>query len=246
MSTSKDPVTRVDTMPRRVQAELLDELPGDDPRAVRSRRDLQRINSLIGSTAILLRALDDNAGMPPTQLVELGSGDGRLLLQVARARCKAWPGVQVSLVDRQPCVSAETLSEFHALGWPAQVLTLDVFDWLAQAQTAPVDVLLANLFVHHFEGERLQKLLDGIARSCRGFVCNEPRRSRLALFGSHLLGLIGCNAVTRHDAVLSVHAGFRDAELSALWPRTASAGWQLHEREAGIFGHLLVATQSAP
>ena len=235
---------QVDSMPRRVQVELLDELPGDDPRAVRSRRDLQRINGLMGSASILLRALDGYAGAPPTQLVELGSGDGRLLLQVARARCKAWPGVQLSLVDRQPCVSAETLAEFHALGWPTRVLALDVFEWLAQAQTAPVDVVMANLFVHHFEGERLHQLLDGIARRCRSFVCNEPRRSPVALIGSHLLGLIGCNAITRHDAVLSVHAGFSGSELSALWPRAPGLEWQLHERAAGIFGHLFVATQS--
>ena len=243
MSSRSVPDKQVVSMPRRVQAELLDELPGDDPRAVRSRRDLQRINGLMGSARILLRALDGHAGAPPTQLVELGSGDGRLLLQVARARCEAWPGVQVSLVDRQPCVSPETLAEFHALGWPAQVLALDVFEWLAHAQIAPVDVVVANLFVHHFDGERLQQLLDGIARRCRSFVCNEPRRSRVALFGSHLLGLIGCNAITRHDAVLSVHAGFCDGELSALWPRAPSPGWQLHERAAGIFGHVFVATQ---
>lgn len=243
--SSSVPGNQIDSMPRRVQDELLDELPGDDPRAVRSRRDLQRINRLMGSATILLRALDGHAGAPPTRLVELGSGDGRLLLRVARARCKAWPGVQISLVDRQPCVSAETLAEFHALGWPVEVLALDVFEWLAQAQAAPVDVVLANLFVHHFDGERLQQLLEGLARRCRSFVCNEPRRSPIALFGSHLLGLIGCNAITRHDAVLSVHAGFRAGELSALWPRATRPSWQLHEREAGLFGHLFVATQSA-
>ena len=36
--------------------------------------------------------------------------------------------------------------------------------------------------------------------------------------GSHLTGVIGANAVTREDAVLSVHAGFNGIELSALWP----------------------------
>lgn len=246
MSMSSAPGNRVDSMPRRVQGELLDELPGNDPRAVRSRRDLQRINGLMGSAGTLLRALDGFAGAPPTQLVELGSGDGRLLLQLARARCRSWPGVQVSLVDRQPCVSAETLAEFHALGWPAKVLALDVLEWLGQEQTAPVDVVLANLFVHHFDGELLQHLLAGIARRGRSFVCNEPRRSPTALMASHLLGLIGCNAITRHDAVLSVHAGFRGDELSALWPGAADGGWRLHECAAGRFSHLLVARRSAP
>ena len=39
--------------PRRVIAELLDELPPDDPRALRSRRDLRLINRIMGHSALL-------------------------------------------------------------------------------------------------------------------------------------------------------------------------------------------------
>ena len=73
-----------------------------------------------------------------------------------------------------------------------------------------------------------------------------PDRSRidevrgcLPLAGSHMLGLIGCNDVTRHDAVLSVRAGFTGRELSALWPK--DDGWMLEERRAGLFSHLFTA-----
>ena len=61
----------------------------------------------------------------------------------------------------------------------------------------------------------------------------------LPLFGSHLLWAIGCNDVTRHDAVLSVEAGFSGCELSALWPE--SNEWQLHEHAARLFTHCFVA-----
>jgi hypothetical protein len=54
-----------------------------------------------------------------------------------------------------------------------------------------------------------------------------------------LLWAIGCNAVTRHDATVSVRAGFSGNELSALWP--ADSGWQLTERRAGFFSHVFVA-----
>ena len=57
-------------------------------------------------------------------------------------------------------------------------------------------MVLANLFVHHFEGELAARLLDGIGTHADAFVCCEPRRSRFALAGSRLLGLIGCNDVT--------------------------------------------------
>jgi len=56
---------------------------------------------------------------------------------------------------------------------------------------------------------------------------------------SRLLRLIGCNRVTRHDAPISVRAGFTGQELSQLWP--AGQGWLLEERPAGWFSHLFIA-----
>jgi hypothetical protein len=120
-----------------------------------------------------------------------------------------------------------------------EVVTADVFDWLAQPAEAPVDLMLTNLFVHHFAGERLSLLLAGIAQRTRMFMACEPRRALVALAGSHLLGFIGCNAVTRNDAVLSVHAGFNNQELSALWPDHDH--WALREWPAGLFSHGFVA-----
>jgi hypothetical protein len=43
--------------------------------------------------------------------------------------------------------------------------------------------------------------------------------------------------------VLSVHAGFRGSELSALWPRHPK-GWRLREYPAGLFSHCLRAERS--
>jgi hypothetical protein len=53
--------------------------------------------------------------------------------------------------------------------------------------------------------------------------------------------VLGANAVTRADAVLSVQAGFRENELSALWPKTA--GWSLQEEASGAFSHCFRATR---
>ncbi|HEX3890808.1 MAG TPA: FAD-dependent monooxygenase, partial [Verrucomicrobiae bacterium] len=48
-----------------------------------------------------------------------------------------------------------------------------------------------------------------------------------------------CNNVTRHDAIVSVRAGFSGEELSALWPDKKN--WRLTERHSGLFSHLFVA-----
>ena len=230
--------------PRRVVAELLDTLPPDDPRALRSRRDLRLVNRIMGHSALLARALDTLMTGSPPRLVELGAGDGTLLAHLARRRARRWPKPAVTLLDAQPTVTPATLGALRELGWHVEVVAADALEWLEQAPPDRETLVLANLFVHHFEGERLARLLAGIAARAAAFVCCEPRRARVALLGSHLLWAIGCNDVTRHDAVVSVHAGFRDRELTAEWGRAAGTGWSTEERPAGAFSHLFVARRA--
>lgn len=230
--------------------EWLDTLAADDPRARRSRGDLRRINRLMGASSLLARPLDTLlASAPGTPLLELGAGDGSLALRLAQRLSGRWPQLSLGLLDRQPVVSDATLRGFQALGWDVRVIQADALDWLArtpQTVAAPARPLVfANLFVHHFEGARLHALLAGIAACAQAFVCLEPRRSATALLGSHLLGAIACNDVTRHDAVISVRAGFTARELSACWPPQAS-GWVLREAAAGAFSHCFAAERPAP
>lgn len=230
-------------MDRRVEPELLDELPPEDARARRSRRDLHRINAWMGNARLLARALRPVCDRsPPQRLVDLGAGDGRLLWRVARLCAPDWNGTRVLLLDRQETVAPEVRAGLKGSGWEVETLTADVLGWLRQPMTPVWDVMLANLFLHHFAEAQLAELLGAAAARTRAFVTVEPRRSPWALLFSHLVGVIGCNAVTRHDAPVSVRAGFAGNELSRLWP--AGKGWVLEERSAGWFSHLFVARRS--
>ena len=222
---------------RRVEPEWLDKLPAGDPRAVRSRRDLRLMNRIMGHGAIVGRALRDRLSAPAPRIAELGAGDGTLLARIAAA-AKWARGAEIVLVDRQPVVGAATEARYGQLGCRVAVDAADVFDWLA-GSVRPYDAIVANLFLHHFDAPQLAKLFHLASARTGLFVACEPRRARLPLAGSRMLGLIGCCDVTRHDALLSVRAGFSDRELSALWP--ASGGWTLQERRAGLFSHLFTA-----
>jgi hypothetical protein len=222
---------------RIVAPEWLDQLPPQDPRAMESRRDLRLLNFCMGNARTLRTVL---AGLgrtgPPLRLAELGAGDGTFCLRLARSLGRPWAGTKVFLVDRRPSVSTETRAAFAAAGWTVEIVAADVFDWLP-AQ-APLDVLVANLFLHHFEPDALAALLRLMSRSSRSIVACEPRRCVFALTFGRMIRLLGCNAVTRHDAPISVRAGFRASELSAAWP---AAQWKLREERAGLFSHLFVA-----
>jgi hypothetical protein len=228
------------TLKRTVEPELLDELPVDDPRAVRSRRDLQMLNGLMLHASIFHAALTREVKQPPHVVAEIGAGDGTLALKLAKRMHTLWPAVHLILVDQQNLVSNDTLKAFRQLGWFAEVVVADVFEWMASVQN--VDVVLANLFLHHFTDERLRELFCLISERTKCLVACETRRDWPSMIVCRYLGLVGCNSVTRHDALASVRAGFIGTELSALWP--ARSGWESSERAAFISTHLFIARRT--
>jgi hypothetical protein len=242
------------TLARVVAAEMLDHLAPDDPAARRSRRDLVRVHRAMGTRSIVSRGwrrlLSPRPSSEPLRILELGAGDGSLLLGVARSLAPHWPPVRLTLLDRQPVVSPTTLAAYAALGWSAQVRVADVLTWAARSDDAAPgrassrwDLITTALFLHHFEPGDLDAVLAAAASRTNRFFACEPRRSWLPLVGSHLVGALGANAVTREDAVLSVHAGFRDGEIGAAWPLGGGA-WHICESAAGVFSHCFSAQRT--
>ena len=232
-------------MRRLIEPELLDKLPSNDVRAIRSREDLRRLNSIMGNAQALTKAFllgDGFDPKKPLQIWELGGGDGTLLLELARKWSELGVTAEAVVVDRNPTLSEDVKRAFSDLNWQVRTVSADIFNWL-QGSGALVDLILTNLLLHHFSDPVLRGLLRLIAYRTKRFIACEPRRSGLALRASQLVGLIGCNSVTRHDAVVSVRAGFRGRELSELWPSETGA-WVLDERPAGLFSHCFVAKRN--
>ena len=184
-------------MPRRVVLpELLDHLPVDDPRAMRSRRDLRRINFLMGNERWMLRTLTRFPDATRRGITELGAGDGHLCSALARR----FPGSTVTAFDLAPPPSG--------LAPQVEWRSGDLF---TQPPPGPGGVRIANLFLHHFEGEAL-KALGRWLENADLLVFNEPDRAALP----HWLGRLmhPCiNQVTRHDMHVSINAGFGAGEI---------------------------------
>jgi SAM-dependent methyltransferase len=225
-------------MTRLLTPELLDALPAHDPEAAGSRQDLRKLNTVMGHVSIAFEALRGSFKEPsPRRIVELGAGDGTFLLKLAE-RFPDWRGSSVVLLDRQNVVSNVTLNRFEQLDWNVEVVEADVLKWLAYTNTG-YDLVLTNLFLHHFSSNEIYQMLERIARLAPVFLALEPRRSLWSLTLSRMVGFIGCNRVTRHDAPASVRAGFTGKELSELWPNIQ--GWSVQEHAAGWFSHIFLA-----
>jgi len=236
---------------RELEPELLDELEAADPRARRSRVELRRLNAWMGHARIVARALRSlrAEGGEPLRFVEIGAGEGVLLLSVLERLGADWnargPTLhaphELVLIDRIDLLEPATRAAYERRGWSVRVERGDALEVL-RAQPR-CDALLANLFVHHLDDVRIARLFALAAERARLVLALEPRRSAVPLALCRALPLLGCGPVTRHDARLSVRAGFRGQELSRLWPRDWA--WQLEERRAGL-SHLFVARAAGP
>lgn len=183
-------------MRRTVEPEWLDELPPYDPAAVHSRRDLRWINRRLGTSAWLRAQLAAHR-VPGERMLELGAGDGTLAHDLTSTI-----GVEhYAALDRAPCPP----------GWSGAWHETDVFnfpDW------PRYPVVIASLFLHHFQPEQLRQLGAAFVPHARLLLFSEPARRRrfqwLFAFGCRFAG---AHAVTRHDGHVSIAAGFSADEL---------------------------------
>lgn len=246
------------TMVRTVLPELLDELSISDPRAKRSRRDLKRLHKLMGTRAILLAALRKmslrNSGSSsslPLEVLEIGAGDGSLMLGVARALKGQLQPISLTLLDQYNLLEQSTKIGYANAGWNVTTNVCDILNWAKHEHDLGLtsskkhwDLIVCNLFLHHFEESELRLVLNAVSARTNYFFACEPHRTWLALTGSLMVSLMGANAVTRQDAVLSVRAGFSKSELSATWQEFAN-DWILEEYPAGLFSHCFCASKNA-
>lgn len=180
---------------RVVRPELLDELPASDPAAQRSRRDLRRINAMMGNFRWVTEAIAPFVG-ERSRIVEIGAGEGLLLYRLARK----FPQASLEGVDRAP--RPEGLAS--QISWNQR----DIFEGLQG------DVAIGVMVAHHFTDEKLAELAP-LLRRFRVICLCEPWRSSLArLWGRLLLPFVG--DVTRHDMLVSIDAGFDRGELIRL------------------------------
>lgn len=190
--------------------EILDELPADHPEAVRSRGDLRRINALMGNFRWIRRVL---GGLPVElrrSMIEIGSGDGGFLETIGE---EVGTVTGIDLAPRPKGLR-------DGIDW----VRGDVFLSLPGVG-GERDVLVANLFLHHFEDGRLEQL-GPLLRRFKALCISEPWRSRTALAGGYALFPF-VNRVTRHDMPVSIRAGFVPGEL----PRLLGLGSEWHARE---------------
>ena len=183
-------------MRREIQSELLDSLPPDHPDALRNRRDLHLTNHLMGNYRWFARTLPIHV-RPGESVLELGAGTGEMGCRLHNA------GVNLDGLDLWP----------QPANWPA-TSEWHRDDLLKFEQYERYPVVMGNLIFHQFRSEELALLGATLNRSTRLIVASEPVRRRFSQIAfASIAPLAGANRVSRHDAHVSIAAGFSSEEL---------------------------------
>lgn len=215
---------------RTVKPELLDRLPPDDPAVHPARRDLRMINALMRNHRWIVRRLQPVL-RPGDRIVEWGGGDGSLARLIAD-RLGPPHDSSLTVIDQAP--RPEGLQE--SVRWHSR----DLLDFRVPLPES--EIVVANLVLHHFESESLAQLGAFLNHSCRVLIACEPARRHRHQWQARLLSILGVHAITRHDARVSVAAGFRRDELPRLLNLQPS-DWTLTIRETALGAYRLFAVR---
>lgn len=189
-----------DPFPRRVvEPEILDGLDPSSREARRNRRDLRRLNALMGNFGWFAQRLRE-AFPRGGRFLEIGAGDGGL----GRFLKRSLPGTVVEGLDLWPR-PAEWPADW---GWHREnVVTFDRYD--------AYDAVLCNLILHQFEDPVLVEIGGRILRAGVPMFVVEPCRKVFPYLAIRLtFPFVG--SVTRHDAPVSIRAGFRRGEVGRI------------------------------
>lgn len=217
---------------RRDGPELLDR-PDQHPDALAANlRDIRRFNELGGGITPILRhlplLLDQVPAGQEATILDLATGSADIPLAIARWARRRERSVRIIASD----VSAEILDHAAAQIATDPAIRLERYDALAvPLSMSSVDVTLASLTLHHFAPDSAMRLLQEMDRLSRiGWIVNDLRRHRLSYMLAWLSTRIATrNALTRHDAPLSVLRAYTPEELRALVRLAEIDGVRVHE-----------------
>ena len=197
----------------------------DDPAVDRSQLDralgfIRGVNKRLGGIKALIEHLDRwSADWPqntPISLLDIGTGSADLPLEARRWALGRGFDLQITALDLH--ATTLELAGDHINQEPelAEGIDLVLGDALKLTDTfgpGSFDYVHAGMFLHHLKEVQILtvlRMMDRIAR--RGIIWNDLIRSRRGAVVINLMTL-GREQIIRHDARVSVDAGFTKSEV---------------------------------
>jgi len=201
-------------MRRIISRELLDDDLGNPADLEASLLDLWRLNRRFGGVSGNLRLLDRvfaRAGARQVRILDAGAGDGRLVGWVQQELARRGFQARFCALDRR----ISHLGYRRPAPDPLERVAANALE--LPFQEGSFDVVMCNLFVHHFSGAALHGLLKEMMRVARlAVLVNDLERRWLPYLFIRYAPLAARSPVTRQDGAASVRQAYTRRELSAL------------------------------
>jgi hypothetical protein len=146
-------------------------------------------------------------GLPdPVHIVDVGSGGGDLLRQIAGWARRRGIAVQLTGIDLNPYAArAATESTPKELG--IEWVTVDALEYRPRK---PVDIVVSSLLAHHLEDEEIVAFLRWMEATAQlGWFINDLERSK---WSSRMFGWVRWHRLVRHDGPVSFRRAFREED----------------------------------
>jgi SAM-dependent methyltransferase len=200
-------------MRRVVSDELLDHDLGTPEEVGASLEDLWRINRRLGGVSSNLKLLERffaKTGPHPVRILDVGAGDARLARLLRQTLAAENIRADFVALDRRLSHLGKDLNGDRLPSVAADVFRLPFQDEL-------FDVVMCNLFFHHFSGESARELLLRMAAAAREAVLvNDLERHFLPYFFIRCARPFARSRITRHDGPASVRQAYTRPELETL------------------------------
>jgi 2-polyprenyl-3-methyl-5-hydroxy-6-metoxy-1,4-benzoquinol methylase len=150
----------------------------------------------------------------PVHIVDVGSGGGDLLRQIAGWALRRGVAVQLTGIDLNPYAAraaAESTPKKLGITWVTG-------DALAYRSGKPVDIVVSSLMAHHLEDEDIVALLRWMEATAQtGWFINDLERSEWSCRMFGWLGrMVGWHRFVRHDGPVSFRRALRKEDWMQL------------------------------
>ena len=146
----------------------------------------------------------------PVHIVDVGSGGGDLLRQIARWARRRGIAVQLTGIDLNPYAApaaAESTPKKLGIEWVNG-------DALEYRPKKPVDIVVSSLLAHHLEDEEIVTLLRWMEATVQiGWFINDLERAE---WSSRMFGWVRWHWLVRHDGPVSFRRAFRKEDWVSL------------------------------
>ncbi|WP_299883161.1 methyltransferase domain-containing protein [uncultured Lacinutrix sp.] len=179
---------------------------------------IDNINAFLGGNNVtingLKKLLKNHPKEKPITIIDLGSGSGDILRNVAKLGKRE--GYAFNLIGIDANKDTTAYANELSINYP-EIQFLDYNIFSETFKSLEFDIVLSTLFLHHFKENELHSLLSYLIKKATiGIVVNDLQRHKLAYYLFKLLCIPITNKMVIEDGLTSILRGFKRKELESI------------------------------